>query len=170
MSIWFNMPLHLKNIFLIIECFFYLSFLLQVTVLSTKRQKAKSKTKNVALQQSAIDPATNRLMSPTKKCQHEEKIAKALENRGLILQEKSQKVRQQTKKVENARQHKAAVLLQVRDNLSDRLKRAEEKRLQQITTIKSRARDEATKVDEINFINNLKSQNRIMDVMEKVSR
>lgn len=132
---------------------------------STTSQK-KNKSRNKVKRQSS-DPA--RLMSPLKnKCQHEEKIAKALENREQILLEKSEKVRQQTKKVEEVRQVKAAALQQKRENLTDKMHRAEKKRELQLTTIITKARDEATKVDEINFINNLKSQNRIMDVIEKV--
>ncbi|OWA50400.1 putative S phase cyclin A-associated protein in the endoplasmic reticulum [Hypsibius exemplaris] len=136
---------------------------------SFSQKKTKSKNKNKSVAHSLIDPSTDRLMSPTKRCQHEEKIAKALENRELILQEKTEKVRQQAKnkKVEDARIQKAAALLQVRESHNDRLRKAEEKRQKQITTIKIKARDEATKVDEIHFINSLKSQNRIMDVLEK---
>ncbi|XP_055344166.1 S phase cyclin A-associated protein in the endoplasmic reticulum-like isoform X2 [Paramacrobiotus metropolitanus] len=125
----------------------------------------KGKSKNKAKRQKS-DPT--RLMSPLKnKCQHEEKFAKALETREQILLEKAEKVRLQSKKVEEVRQVKAAALQQIRDNISDKMQRAERIREQKITTIKIKARDEAIKVDEINFINNIKSRNRIMDVMEK---
>lgn len=138
------------------------------TASSTTSKKSKSKSgKKVS---SVLDESTQRLLSPLKnnKCQHEEKIAKAVENRELLLQEKSEKVRQQSKKVEDAKHQKAAAIKQIQVNMTDRMRRAEEKRMQQITTIKTRARDEATKVDEVNFINNWKSQNRILDVLEKV--
>ena len=132
--------------------------------LQSHHKKAKSRSK---LKRQKSDPI--RLMSPLKnKCQHEEKIAKALENREQILQEKSEKVRMQNKKVVEVLHSKAAAIQQIRENLSDKMQRAERKREMQLTTIKSKARDEAVKVDEINFINNMKSQDRIRDVIEKV--
>lgn len=99
---------------------------------------------------------------------HEEKQAKAQEQRERLLEEKAQRLRDLSKKVEEVRLWKDELLMRRRTVMERKLQRAEEKRRHQLQLIVRKAHDEEEKVNEIAFINTLEAQNKRHDVMSRI--
>lgn len=98
---------------------------------------------------------------------HQEKQAKAQEQRERIREEKAQRCRDLSKKVEEKKAQQEELQLQRRQILEKRLQRAAEKREMQLKNKVKRAHDEEEKVNEIAFINTLEAQNKRIDLMSK---
>ncbi|GAB6032468.1 Sentrin-specific protease 3, variant 2 [Chamberlinius hualienensis] len=99
---------------------------------------------------------------------HEEKQAKAQEQREKIMEEKALKWKEISKKLEENRQRKEEVTQQKRIYMERKLQKAEEKRRMQLQMIVRKAHDEEEKVNEIAFINTLEAQNKRIDVLSRI--
>ncbi|KAK7501611.1 hypothetical protein BaRGS_00007042, partial [Batillaria attramentaria] len=110
----------------------------------------------------------SRKRSPTEsKRRHEEKQAKAQELREKLLQEKAERLRDLSKKVEEVRSLKEDLMRQARLTVEQKLQRAEEKRLLHLKETAQKAHEERAKANEIAFINTLEAQNKRHDIMSK---
>ncbi|XP_076350517.1 SCAPER domain-containing protein short spindle 3 isoform X1 [Tachypleus tridentatus] len=98
---------------------------------------------------------------------HEEKLAKAQEQREKFLEERAHKFKDIVKKAEEMKAWKEEQKLQRRITMEQKLLRAEQKRKIQLQMIKRKAHDEEEKVNEIAFINTLEAQNKWHDIMTK---
>ncbi|XP_014250499.1 uncharacterized protein LOC106667205 isoform X2 [Cimex lectularius] len=93
----------------------------------------------------------------------EEKQQQAYEKRQQLLQCKTAKVREFVQKVEEVRASKYKLALQMKSQIDQKLKKAEENRKLHLSIIKRKAHDEEEKLKEIAFINELEAQNRRHD-------
>lgn len=110
----------------------------------------------------------SRKRSPTEsRRRHEEKQAKAQELREKLLQEKAERLRELSKKVEEVRAIKEDLMNQTRLTVEQKLQRAEEKRLLHLKETAQKAHEERAKANEIAFINTLEAQNKRHDIMSK---
>ncbi|XP_052278081.1 S phase cyclin A-associated protein in the endoplasmic reticulum-like isoform X2 [Dreissena polymorpha] len=108
------------------------------------------------------------LQSPTEsRKRHEEKQAKAQELRDKLMQEKSERLRILSQKVEEVRAWKEELMRQKRDMIERKMAHAEEKRQTMLKSKAQKAHDEETKANEIAFINSLEAQNKRLDIMSK---
>ncbi|XP_025077165.1 LOW QUALITY PROTEIN: S phase cyclin A-associated protein in the endoplasmic reticulum-like [Pomacea canaliculata] len=110
----------------------------------------------------------SRKRSPTEsRRRHEEKQAKAQELRERLLQEKAERLRELSKKVEEVRTLKEELMRQARLTVEQKLQRAEEKRQLHLKETAQKAHEERAKANEIAFINTLEAQNKRHDIMSK---
>ncbi|KAK7009489.1 S phase cyclin A-associated protein in the endoplasmic reticulum-like isoform X1 [Biomphalaria glabrata] len=110
----------------------------------------------------------SRKRSPTEsRRRHEEKQAKAQELRGKLMQEKAERLRDLSKKVEEVRAYKEELMRQSKTLLEHKLQRAEEKRQLQLKLKARKAHEEEAKANEIAFINTLEAQNKRHYIMSK---
>ncbi|KAK3584862.1 hypothetical protein CHS0354_027613 [Potamilus streckersoni] len=106
--------------------------------------------------------------SPTESMKrHEEKQAKAQEQRERLLQGKAERLRDLSKKVEEVRALKEELMRQKKETMEMKMLRAEEKRQLQLKAKAQKAHDEEAKANEIAFINTLEAQNKRHDIMSK---
>ncbi|KAL3866999.1 hypothetical protein ACJMK2_044240 [Sinanodonta woodiana] len=106
--------------------------------------------------------------SPTESMKrHEEKQAKAQEQRERLLQGKAERLRDLSKKVEEVRALKEELMRQKKETMEIKMLRAEEKRQLQLKAKAQKAHDEEAKANEIAFINTLEAQNKRHDIMSK---
>ncbi|CAH1796803.1 unnamed protein product [Owenia fusiformis] len=97
----------------------------------------------------------------------EEKQAKAQQLRGKLLMEKSDRMKELYKKVEEIQACKEELLRQRRMSMDRKLARAESKRQLQLQQKVRRAHEEETKANEIAFINTLEAQNKRHEILSK---
>ncbi|XP_048254024.1 S phase cyclin A-associated protein in the endoplasmic reticulum-like [Haliotis rufescens] len=110
----------------------------------------------------------SRKRSPTEsRRRHEEKQAKAQELREKLMQEKADRLRDLSKKVEEVRAWKEELMRQRRVTITRKLQRAEVKRQSQLKIKAKKAHEEEAKANEIAFINTLEAQNKRHDIMSK---
>ncbi|KAK3096644.1 hypothetical protein FSP39_001987 [Pinctada imbricata] len=110
----------------------------------------------------------SRKRSPTEsKKRHEQKQAKARELREKLLQEKAERLKDLSKKVEEVRSWKEELMQQRKGTIQRKLQRAEEKRQVQLKMKAQKAHEEEAKANEIAFINTLEAQNKKHDIMSK---
>ncbi|ELT92650.1 hypothetical protein CAPTEDRAFT_90932, partial [Capitella teleta] len=132
-------------------------------------EEAESRTPGrvVDLHEKLSSPSRKR--SPTEsKRRHEEKQAKARELREKLLQDKAERLRVLSKKVEEMQVWKEELLSQKKSSMDRRLQRAEEKRQLQLQLRIRKAHEEEAKANEIAFINQLSAQNKRHDIMSKL--
>lgn len=101
---------------------------------------------------------------------HEEKQARAQEKREQFYQERLNKLRELTKKIEKVSDLKKKLLRTKKATLLAKLQRAEEKRQYLLNLKATKAAAEEQKAHEIAFINNLAAQNRKISILEKHER
>ncbi|XP_042206932.1 S phase cyclin A-associated protein in the endoplasmic reticulum-like isoform X3 [Homarus americanus] len=111
-------------------------------------------------------PSRKRSLSE-KMRRHEERLAKAQELRGNLIQAKTDKLKDLFKKIEEVRQDKECLLDKKRELFQRKMERAEEKRKQFLQEIVNKAHDEENKAKEIAFINGLEAQNKLHDIMQQ---
>ncbi|XP_069138019.1 S phase cyclin A-associated protein in the endoplasmic reticulum-like isoform X2 [Argopecten irradians] len=110
----------------------------------------------------------SRRRSPTEsRKRHEEKQAKARELREKFMHEKSERLGELSKKVEEVRAWKEELMRQRKGTIQSKMMRAEEKRHLQLRLKAQKAHEEEAKANEIAFINALDAQNKRHDIMSK---
>ncbi|XP_041368971.1 S phase cyclin A-associated protein in the endoplasmic reticulum-like [Gigantopelta aegis] len=110
----------------------------------------------------------SRKRSPTEsRRRHEEKQAKAQELRKKFLQDKADRLKELSKKVEEVQQWKEELMRQRWATIERKLHRAEEKRQSQLKIKSKKAHEEEAKANEIAFINTLEAQNKRHDILSK---
>ncbi|KAL4227984.1 hypothetical protein ACF0H5_013422 [Mactra antiquata] len=110
----------------------------------------------------------SRKRSPTEsKKRHEEKQAKAQELRDKLMQEKSERLRILSQKVEEVRALKEELMRQKKETIEKKMQQAEEKRQTMLKSKAQKAHDEEAKANEIAFINSLEAQNKRLEMMSK---
>ncbi|XP_021362165.1 S phase cyclin A-associated protein in the endoplasmic reticulum-like isoform X2 [Mizuhopecten yessoensis] len=110
----------------------------------------------------------SRRRSPTEsRKRHEEKQAKARELREKFMHEKSERLGELSKKVEEVRAWKEELMRQRKGTIQSKMTRAEEKRHLQLRMKAQKAHEEEAKANEIAFINALDAQNKRHDIMSK---
>ncbi|XP_060063771.1 S phase cyclin A-associated protein in the endoplasmic reticulum-like [Ylistrum balloti] len=110
----------------------------------------------------------SRRRSPTEsRKRHEEKQAKARELREKFMHEKSERLGELSKKVEEVRAWKEELMRQRKGTIQSKMMRAEEKRHLQLRMKAQKAHEEEAKANEIAFINALDAQNKRHDIMSK---
>lgn len=97
-------------------------------------------------------------------------MAKAQEKREQFYEDRSQKLRELTKKIEQVRKLKNDLIRARKLTIKKKLQRAEEKRLYLLQMKAKKAADEELKAHEILFINKLEEQNRKHDIFERYER
>ncbi|XP_059161498.1 S phase cyclin A-associated protein in the endoplasmic reticulum-like isoform X2 [Physella acuta] len=129
-------------------------------------EEARTPGHGVHMHEKLSSPSRKR--SPTEsRRRHEEKQAKAQELRGKLMQEKAERLRDLSKKVEEVRAYKEELMRQSKTLLEHKLQRAEEKRQLQLKLKARKAHEEEAKANEIAFINSLEAQNKRHDIMSK---
>ncbi|UXI19061.1 26S proteasome non-ATPase regulatory subunit 6 [Sarcoptes scabiei] len=98
---------------------------------------------------------------------HEEKQAKAQEAREKLLEKKAEKFKDISKKVEEIKAQKEEHQMLLKISMQMRLRRADEKRQEQINKIVRKAHDEDEKVSEILFINSLEADTKKHEIFSK---
>ncbi|XP_064475100.1 S phase cyclin A-associated protein in the endoplasmic reticulum-like isoform X2 [Ornithodoros turicata] len=98
---------------------------------------------------------------------NKEKQAKAQELRDRLREEKAQRCRDFSKKVEEKKAQQEELQNQLRIIIEKRLQRAAEKREMALKNKVKKAHDEEEKVNEIAFINSLEAQNKRIDILSK---
>ncbi|CAL4114157.1 unnamed protein product, partial [Meganyctiphanes norvegica] len=111
-------------------------------------------------------PSRKRSLSE-KMRRHEEKLAKAQELRGKLMQAKTDKLKDLFKRIEEVRVDKDILLDRKRELFEHKMAAAEEKRRQYLQEIINKAHDEDNKAKEIAFINGLEHQNKLHDIMQQ---
>ncbi|BFZ01533.1 hypothetical protein BsWGS_04572 [Bradybaena similaris] len=129
-------------------------------------EEARTPGHGVHMHEKLSSPSRKR--SPTEsRRRHEEKQAKAQELREKLMQEKAERLRDLSKKVEEVRAYKEELMRQSKTLLEHKLQRAEEKRQLQLKLKAQKAHEEEAKANEIAFINSLEAQNKRHDIMSK---
>lgn len=101
---------------------------------------------------------------------HEEKQARAQEKREQFYQDRLDRLRELTKKIETVNELKKRLLRAKKATMKAKLQRAEEKRLYLLRLKSTKASVEEQKAHEIAFINSLAAQNRKQDILEKYEK
>lgn len=110
----------------------------------------------------------SRKRSPTEsRKRHEQKQAKARQLREKLMQEKAERLKEISKKVEEVRAWKDELLQQRKGTIQKKMAKAEERRQLQIRIKAQKAHEEEAKGKEIEFINTLEAQNKRHEIMSK---
>ncbi|TRY69208.1 hypothetical protein TCAL_14237 [Tigriopus californicus] len=97
--------------------------------------------------------------------EHQEKQKQARLRRERYQDEKAQRLGAKNAKIENVIAQKEQMINEKKGALEDKMKKAEEKRLQYIEGIRRKAHEEEAKLKEIAFINELQAQNTRIDML-----
>lgn len=97
--------------------------------------------------------------------EHQEKQKQARLRRERYQDEKAQRLGAKNAKIENVIAQKEQMINEKKGALEDKMKKAEEKRLQYIESIRRKAHEEEAKLKEIAFINELQAQNTRIDML-----
>eukprot|EP01135_Chromosphaera_perkinsii_P011093 Nk52_evm2s2340 gene=Nk52_evmTU2s2340 len=121
--------------------------------------EGRSSSRILQLHQKLSSPSRKRSTTEFKRIQ-EEKHARAQELRDKILEEKAQKMRSVSRKVQEANKRQQMQQKSKQALIEKKLERAEQLRESHLQQIVSKAHDEYTKGHEIQFINSMEAENK----------
>ncbi|XP_078316158.1 S phase cyclin A-associated protein in the endoplasmic reticulum-like isoform X2 [Crassostrea virginica] len=131
-----------------------------------EEQEVRTPGKAVHMHEKLSSPSRKRSPTESRK-RHEQKQAKARELREKLMQEKAERLKEISKKVEEVRAWKDELLQQRKGTIQKKMAKAEERRQLQMKIKAQKAHEEEAKGKEIEFINTLEAQNKRHEIMSK---
>ncbi|XP_056020838.1 S phase cyclin A-associated protein in the endoplasmic reticulum-like isoform X2 [Ostrea edulis] len=129
-------------------------------------QEARTPGHAVHMHEKLSSPSRKRSPTESRK-RHEQKQAKARELREKLMQDKAERLKEISKKVEEVRAWKEELLQERKGTIQRKLEKAEERRQLQMKIKAQKAHEEEAKGKEIEFINTLEAQNKRHEIMSK---